>query len=72
MTPNSDPVKIYHIAIDSFSRRHIFRKLEKTVKWVNELNKEDKYRVFDFKMHSVIGKDSIANQAHVLVGYIPY
>lgn len=71
MTPNSEPTKIYHIAIDSFSRRHIFRKLGKTVEWVNQLNKGDKYRVFDFKMHSVIGKDSISNQAMVLAGYQP-
>jgi hypothetical protein len=51
-----------HLVVDSFSRRHFFRKLPVTVDYLNELNKGADYRVFDFKLHNIRGKDSIMNQ----------
>jgi hypothetical protein len=60
------PMIINFISVDSFSRRHFFRKLEKTVDFLNKLNSEGDYGVFDFKLHNVIGGDTSENLSMVL------
>lgn len=46
------------ITLDSFSRRHFFRKLPESVRLLNKLNAEGKWKVFDFKVHNVAGSDT--------------
>ena len=55
------PMIVLFMAVDSFSRRHFYRKMPKTVEFLNQLNKEGKYAVFDFKMHNVVAKHSPEN-----------
>ena len=59
-----EPIRIIHLTLDSYSRRHFFRKLPDTVRYLNELNAGMDYRVFDFKMHNIRGSDSIHNQIY--------
>ena len=61
------PTIIYFLTLDSFSRRHFFRKLTKTVKLFNSL--KDTYPdwvVYDFKLHSTFGHTSVENQVPIL------
>ena len=61
------PVIMYFITIDSFSRRHFFRKLPKTVEFFNNLKAtHPDIAVYDFKLHSIFGLNSIENQFPVL------
>lgn len=60
------PLIVFMLVIDSYSRRHFFRKMPETVAFLNGLNKLDKYRVFDFKLHNTIGGNSVANQVPLL------
>jgi len=56
------PLSIVFLSIDSFSRRHFFRKLPQTLSTLNSLNaQESGYRVFDFKLHNVLGATSTEN-----------
>ena len=59
------PMLMVFLTPDSFSRRHFFRKLPNTVNYLNKLNSEGKYAVFDFKLHNVIGPDTSENQMRV-------
>ena len=51
----NEPIRIIHLVLDSFSRRHFYRKLPDTVGYLNKLNAGMDYRVFDFKMHNIKG-----------------
>jgi hypothetical protein len=56
------PLSIVFISIDSFSRRHFFRKLPQTLNTLNAINAEKSgYRAFDFKLHNVLGATSTEN-----------
>ena len=55
------PLIVLFIAVDSFSRRHFYRKMPKTVEYLNRLNNETEYSVFDFKVHNVMAKHSPEN-----------
>jgi hypothetical protein len=59
------PMMILLVTVDSFSRRHFFRKLPTTVEYLNELNRDSKYAVFDFKLHNIIGADTSENMMRV-------
>ena len=50
------------ISADSFSRRHFFRKLKETVKYLKSLQE---YEVIDFKLHNIIGTDTAGNQIYL-------
>lgn len=52
--------------VDSFSRNHFYRKLPKTVEYLNSLNKGEKYKAFDFLIHNIVGTNSVGNQAPLL------
>lgn len=52
------------LTIDSYSRRHFFRKLPKTVEFLNSL-KGSKYSVFDFKVHNIYSATSVENMVPV-------
>jgi hypothetical protein len=47
------PVTVLMLTLDSFSRRHFFRKLPKTVAFLNSLNQDSPYAVFDFKISNI-------------------
>ncbi|CAG9336226.1 unnamed protein product [Blepharisma stoltei] len=55
------------ISIDSASRRHFYRKLPNTVNLLNSLNDEE-YKVYDFKIHNVIGDNSVRNVIPLFTG----
>mmetsp|Transcript_20175 Transcript_20175/g.37607 ORF Transcript_20175/g.37607 Transcript_20175/m.37607 type:complete len:828 (-) Transcript_20175:1181-3664(-) len=59
-------LSILMLTIDSASRRHFFRKLPKTVAYLNEL--QSRYSVTDFKIHNVIGDNSAFNQIPLFTG----
>jgi hypothetical protein len=59
------PLIIAMITLDSFSRRHFFRKLPKSVDFLNTLEAEGTWKVFDFKIHNIVGTDTAENQAHL-------
>jgi hypothetical protein len=70
---NREPITILHIALDSISRRHFFRKFPKTLELLNSTrNSSDTYSAFDFKMHSVAGDNSVENQSWVFSGISAY
>lgn len=60
------PLIVAMITLDSFSRRHFFRKLPKSVEFLNKLEEGGEWKVFDFKIHNIVGTDTAENQAHVL------
>lgn len=60
------PLLVLILTIDSYSRRHFFRKLPKTVEFLNNL--DSRFSVFDFKLHNIIGTSSIENMIPVFSG----
>jgi hypothetical protein len=55
------PQILFILTIDSFSRPHFFRKLPNTVKYLNKLNKNLDFAVFDMKLHNILGATSVDN-----------
>lgn len=43
----------------------MYRKLPKTVEYLESLNKEEEYAVFDFKIHNILGHNSVSNQVPI-------
>lgn len=62
------PKLIFFLTLDSMSRRHFFRKVPKVVELLNSLNKNSNFSVFDFKIHNILGADSISNQVPIFGG----
>lgn len=64
------PKLIYFLTLDSMSRRHFYRKIPRVVQFLNSLNsnKSSGYSVFDFKIHNILGPDSISNQVPIFGG----
>lgn len=60
------PLIVLMMIVDSFSRKHFFRKLHKTVDYLNHLNSGNSYKIYDFFMHNIIGTNSVGNQAPIL------
>ena len=62
----SKPMIILMPVVDSFSRRHFYRKLPLTVDYLNLLNgNESEWSVFDFKLHNIIGADTAENMNRI-------
>ncbi|CAG9326170.1 unnamed protein product [Blepharisma stoltei] len=59
------PLIILVLTADSFSRRHFFRKMPKTIQYLNDLEKGKEWKIFDFKIHNIIGTDTAENQARI-------
>mmetsp|Transcript_6546 Transcript_6546/g.11475 ORF Transcript_6546/g.11475 Transcript_6546/m.11475 type:complete len:778 (+) Transcript_6546:3890-6223(+) len=55
------------LTVDSASRRHFYRKLPKTVDFLNNLD-ASQHRVYDFKIHNVIGDNSARNSVPLFTG----
>jgi len=55
------PLTILMLTIDSYSRRHFFRKLPKTAEYLNSLNQGSDFSVFDFQIHNLFGASSVDN-----------
>lgn len=62
------PTLILHIVVDSFSRRHFYRKLNETVEFLTSTNTQGVHGVFDFKIHNIQGQSSIENMVATLSG----
>lgn len=65
---NKKPKIIYYLTLDSMSRRHFFRKMPRVINYLNELNQGKEFSVFDFKLHNILGPDSISNQVPLMGG----
>lgn len=63
--PAKRPMLIAWISIDSYSRRHFYRKMENTVNRLNQIKSEGTYEIFDFKVHNVAGSDTAENMSPV-------
>jgi hypothetical protein len=59
------PLTIAMLTVDSFSRRHFFRKLPQTVALLNQLETEGEWKVHDFKLHNIIGANTAENQSFI-------
>jgi hypothetical protein len=66
------PKIIYILTLDSLSRRHFFRKTPSIVDYLNSLNKNSNYSVFDFKLHNNMGETSPKNQISIFSGSNEY
>ena len=55
----SKPLIVMILTVDSYSRRHFFRKLPKTIELLNNL--DPSYITFDFKLHNEFAASSIEN-----------
>ena len=62
------PKLIFFLTLDSMSRRHLYRKVPKVIQLLNSLNKNSNFSVFDFKIHNILGADSISNQVPIFGG----
>lgn len=60
------PFSVLILVVDSFSRKHFFRKLPKTVEFLNKLKQGDEYHIADFYIHNIVGTNSVGNQAPLL------
>lgn len=67
----SRPTIVLCLTLDSVSRRNFFRKLPKTLEFLNSLKEED-YRVFDFKIHNVVGEYSASNILPMFYGDVTF
>ena len=65
------PLTILLLTIDSFSRRHFYRKLNETVKLLNAIRDEGQFGVYDFKLNNVQGGNSIENMGSIFGDFIP-
>jgi len=59
------------LTIDSISRRLFYRKLPKTVDYLNTVS-ADKFLLYDFKIHNVMGEYSAHNLMPMWFGDMPY
>lgn len=66
------PRIIFFFTLDSVSRRHFFRKIPKVVSYLNFLNQNSSYSVFDFNLHNTLGGDSAENHVPMLGGNLNY
>ncbi|CAG9312109.1 unnamed protein product [Blepharisma stoltei] len=61
------PLTVIILIIDSLSRRHFYRKLPKTIEYLNSID-SSKFSLFDFKIHNVMGDNSLPNTYPVWTG----
>ncbi|CAG9334426.1 unnamed protein product [Blepharisma stoltei] len=61
------PLTVLILTFDSISRMSFYRNLPKTQKFLSSLSPE-KFRVFDFKIHNVMGDGSIPNVFPLISG----
>jgi hypothetical protein len=66
------PKVIFMLTVDSYSRRHFYRSLPKTIDYLNSLNQDSDLLAYDFKLHNVLGSSSIENQVPIFVGKEKY
>lgn len=66
------PKIVYILTLDSLSRRHFFRKTPDIVEYLNELNRNSNFSVFDFKLHNNMGETSPKNQISIFSGSNEY
>ncbi|CAG9325566.1 unnamed protein product [Blepharisma stoltei] len=64
------PINIVMLVIDSLSRRMFFRKIPKSVEYLNSIAKN--VSIFDFKLHHVIGQGSHNSFMPTFYGDMPY
>jgi hypothetical protein len=62
-SPDKKPLIVLMLAGDSYSRRHFYQKLPKTIEYLNDL--KDDYYVEDFKLHNVMGDGTGPNIAPI-------
>lgn len=60
------PVTVILLTLDSFSRRHFYRKLPETVSLLSRVNREDNFTIFDYKLHNVAEMGSAGNMLQIL------
>lgn len=59
------PMLILYLVPDSFSRRHFYRKLNSTISYFTHLSQNSDYKVYDFKLHNIIGADTSGNMMRI-------
>lgn len=63
------PKILFFLTLDSLSRRHFFRKLPSVIDLLNNFhNVYPNFTVHDFKLHNILGEDSIGNQGPIFAG----
>jgi hypothetical protein len=60
------PLIVFMLTVDSFSRRHFYRKMKKTIDYFNKGH--ENFSIFDFKLHNVIGQSSVQNMVPIFSG----
>ena len=68
LSPKQKSLIVFMLTIDSFSRRHFYRKLPKTVKMFNKGIGD--FSIFDFKLHNVVGQSSVENIVPIFSGIL--
>lgn len=61
------PLTVLMLVFDSISRKHFYRKLPKTVEYLNNLD-PSRFRLNDFKIQNVMGDNSLPNVYPVWTG----
>ena len=69
-TSHQDPVIILSLTLDSVSRRSFYRRMNKTVDYLNSIHSS--YQVFDMKIHNVMGEYSADNIMPQLLGDVSF
>ena len=65
------PLSVLLLTIDSFSRKHFYRKLTETVKLLNKLRDSGEFGVYDFKLNNIQGGNSIDNMITIFANFTP-
>ena len=66
---NGKPKILFFLSLDSLSRRHYFRKLPSVIDLFNNFSTIfPNFTVHDFKLHNILGEDTIGNQVPILGG----
>jgi hypothetical protein len=60
------PMLVLLLTLDSFSRNHFYRKLEKTIKFLQDMKDSKEYEVIDFKLHNIQGAASVENMMKIM------
>lgn len=59
------PITIVLLTLDSFSRRHFYRKLPRTISLLSTLNTNSNFTIFDYKIHNVADMGSAGNMLQI-------
>jgi hypothetical protein len=67
-TSKTRPLTVINLFLDSISRKTFYRRLPKTISFLNNLNRKD-FKLYDFKLHTSVADNSLPNLFPLWTGH---